>query len=193
MQFMSSNRSGLLVLGAMFLIAVLGIVATHAGDLSDSATTDAVNPPLNVREANVDATGNIKVHEQGTVAVTGTVNVGNNPATQDVRVTNSSLKVSLGGTVKKLDVNINPFEEDFETEVDIAEFSRVRLFLGVNGPEDTTVNFFYSTDGGVGEFIDIDRGHGRSIFLGEAAGTKLTISARDPDGEQVLIRVFGTY
>ena len=192
MRFMASNRSGLLTLGVMFVVAALGFVATNAGDiLSDTATTDAANPPLNVRETNLDANGHIKVHEQGTVAVTGTVNVGNNPATQDVRVTNTPLRVNTGGTVEKYFQEFSPFDENQHIEVNIGEFSKVRLAIVVNGKDDASAHVFYTTDANIYDSFDVDSS--RTIFLGEAAGTKLVIELSDPDGEQVFVKVFGTY
>ena len=192
MRFMESNRSGLLALGAMFVLAAFGFAALRAGDvLSDTAATDVANPPLNVREVNLDGNGNIKVHEQGTVAVTGTVNVGNNPATQDVRVTNTSVRVNTGGTVRKYFQEFNPFDENQHIEVDISEFSKVRLAVVVNGKKDASAHVFYTTDANVGDSFDVDSA--RTTFLGEAAGTRLVIELSDPDGEQVFVKVFGTY
>ena len=63
----------------------LGFVASRGLDGSASA---APPPPADtkVREQNLDGSGLIRVHEQGTANVSGTVDVGNLPAVQDVKV-----------------------------------------------------------------------------------------------------------
>jgi hypothetical protein len=191
MRFVSQNRFGLLALSAMSLFAALGVLASRAGDAStDTAAT--TNPPLNVREANIDAGGNIKVHEQGTVTVTGTVEVGNTPKVLDVNVTNEALDVqSTGvGTVKFFDREFFPFDQDETLYVDIHKYSKVRLQTNVNGSG--TVEYFFGTDGGVDGHFSVDAGHDHTVYLGDLPGTTLEIDLRDPDGEQVFVRLFGT-
>ncbi len=69
---------------AFALIAgiALGVVVSNGLDGSASAAPKAQA----VEEQNVDASGSIAVHEQGTANVAGTVDVGNLPAIQDVNV-----------------------------------------------------------------------------------------------------------
>jgi len=189
----TARKRGVLALGVLFLIGVFGFLGLGAGETADETSTAVSNPPLNVAEANKDANGNIRVHEQGTVAVTGTVNVGNNPAVQDVRITNNPLHVDVDGrgTVQTFFEEIFPFDKDQDFEVDISEFNKVRLFVNING-DDSTVDIYYSTDAGVeGSFSVSTVGSGHSVYLGEVPGTKLWIEVRDPDGEQVFIWVFG--
>src|SRR3990172_10582524 len=63
--------------------AVLGLVGGLAGAFAFnelSGQADALAPlATRVREQNLDASGLIRVHEQGTANVTGTVDVGNLP------------------------------------------------------------------------------------------------------------------
>ena len=71
------NRVSLLVLGFVGGTVLLGVVSAQRPD-------PAPGVPLPIREQNLDATGWIKVHEQGTATVTGTVNVGNFPSSVTV-------------------------------------------------------------------------------------------------------------
>jgi len=74
------------------LVIIVGVVAGLAGGLTVaqlSGSAGAAPPPpavTQVREQNLDGSGFIRVHEQGTANVAGTVNVGNLPAVQDVNV-----------------------------------------------------------------------------------------------------------
>jgi len=73
----------------ILMAAVVGLAsgllgAFAYGELFGSAT--AAPPATAVREQNLDGNGLIRVHEQGTANVTGTVDVGNLPAVQDVNV-----------------------------------------------------------------------------------------------------------
>jgi hypothetical protein len=65
-----------------------GLVGAFAYDQLGSDVGAAPPPPgpTQVREQNLDGSGFIRVHEQGTANVAGTVNVGNLPAVQDVNV-----------------------------------------------------------------------------------------------------------
>ena len=195
----NGRRMRLLAPLALALIAGLGALSLRAGDTfsTDFAmTTEATapsNPPLNVREANVDGNGNIKVHEQGTVAISGTVDIGNTPKVQDVNVTNDPLEVKFPdqGTTQIYSETIDDFNENIQRVIDIHKYARVRFQSNVNGSG--TVEYFVSTDGGVLEHFEVDAGsHGHTVFLGEAAGTKLFLEVIDPDGEQVFLRVFGS-
>jgi len=77
------------------LVAVLalasGLIGAFAvneltGNAGAAPPPPASPTPVRVREQNLDANGFIRVHEQGTANVAGTVNVGNLPAVQDVNV-----------------------------------------------------------------------------------------------------------
>jgi hypothetical protein len=198
-RFIEGSRRRALALGALSLVGLFGFLGLQASELVGSTELDATapsNPPLNVREANVDADGYLRIHEQGVVSVQGTVTVASGPAVQDVRVTNTPLQVTGnvnvgGGTVRKYRQEFYPFTQDEDIEVDISEFTRVRLYVVVNG-SDSTVDFVYYTDADVRGSFSVDTGDSRSILLGEVAGTKLKIALRDPDGEQVFVSVFGT-
>jgi hypothetical protein len=81
----------------VLIIPAMAIAVT----LAYWSAAPAAGPPggLNVSEQNVDASGSIRVHEQGTANVNVTnsslpVTVGNLPAEQNVHVTNSPLEVS---------------------------------------------------------------------------------------------------
>jgi hypothetical protein len=197
-----ANRKRVLALGALILIAGFGFIGLQAADALSTTTTLSApnpvpNPPLSVAEANRDASGAIRVHEQGTVQVQGTVNVGNAPTVQDVRITNTPVQVTgnvnvRAGTAVKLFQEVYPFTEVKEIEVDISEFSRVRLRFVVNGAEDSTVEFHYHTDAGISDDFSLDTGDSKGVLLPEVAGTKLRIVLDDPDGEQVFVEVFGT-
>jgi hypothetical protein len=183
---------------AFGLIVLLGVLSLQAGEAlsTDLSTAPELappnNPPLNVAEANKDADGFIRVHEQGTVAVTGTVNVGNAPKTQDVNVVNDALEVTLPdqGTTKFFDFSVDDFNEQILTTIDIHKYAHVRFQTNVNGSG--TVEYFLSTDGGVNAHFEVEAAGEHTVYLGEAAGTRLTIQVVDPDGEQVFIRVFGS-
>jgi len=188
MPFITARKRNVLGFAVLCLTAAFAFLGLRAGTTDLTAT--ATNPPLNVRENNLDGDGNIKVHEQGTVAISGTVNVGNTPATQNVRVTNTPLQVR-GGTVRTYHQEFFPFDKDQNIEVDISEFSRVRMQITVNG-SDSTVDFFWATDGGTDGSFSVDTGHTATVLVPEVAGTTLYIELRDPDGEQVFVNVYGT-
>jgi len=199
MHTLPGRRLRLIIPLALALVAGLGALGLRAGDALSTqfaVTADATapsNPPLNVAESNKDGNGNIKVHEQGVVRVTGTVDVGNSPKVQDVNVTNDALEVKLPdqGTSLVYFEEIDDFNEGFVRTIDIHKYARVRFGTNVNGSG--TVEYFVSTDGGVHEHFEVDAGSfGHTVFLGEAAGTKLFIQCVDPDGEQIFLRVFGS-
>ncbi|HEX5042140.1 MAG TPA: hypothetical protein VFV75_04490 [Candidatus Polarisedimenticolaceae bacterium] len=199
MHMTHARRMRLLAPLALALVAGLGAFSLRAGDALSTEFADTTdpsapsNPPLNVREANVDGNGNIKVHEQGVVQVTGTVDVGNSPKVQDVNITNDPLEVKVKtGTVHFYHHEVYPFDEDTDLTIDIHEYSRVRVQITVNGSG--TVDFLYATDGGVhGEFSEDSGGFGHTLLLPEVAGTELQLFLNDPDGEQVFVNVYGTY
>ena len=70
------------------VILALGIVLGLAlkGGVFQTAAAKPPPPLQPVEEQNLDASGFIAVHEQGVAAVSGTVDVGNLPAVQDVNV-----------------------------------------------------------------------------------------------------------
>jgi len=195
MHALNARRIRLAAPLALALIAGLGALSLRAGTVSTSTdlttTADATvsNPPLNVAESNKDANGNIKVHEQGTVAVSGTVNVGNGPKVQDVNVTNQALEVK-GGTTRLFFKEIDNFDEPMSFHVDIHKYSKIRILATVNGSG--TVDFDFETDAGVYTLFSVDSGgFSHSELLGEVAGTDMAIYLTDPDGEQVFISVWG--
>jgi hypothetical protein len=194
MHSLDGRRLRLVAPLALALVAGVGALSLRAGDALSTdfaVATDATapsNPPLNVAEANKDANGNIKVHEQGIVQVMGTVDVGNSPKVQDVNVTNE-LKVE-GGTTRLFFREIDDFDENMNFQVDISQYSKIRILAVVNGSG--TVHFDFETDAGVYTLFDVDSGgFSHSELLGEVAGTKLFIYLTDPDGEQVFISVWG--
>lgn len=198
MRTMATRKRVVLTLSGLCLLGLFGFVGLYAGDMLSTELTLAPpspvpNPPLNVAEVNKDGNGNIKVHEQGTVAITGTVDVGNSPKVQDVNVTNEPLEVKFPdqGTTQIYSETIDHFDDEVLREIDIHQYARVRFQSNVNGSG--TVEYFVSTDGGVREHFTVDAGSGgHSVFLGEAAGTKLFLQLVDADGEQVFLRVFGS-
>ena len=77
----------------MFAVIVVGgllsgLVGAFAYDQlgSDAGAAPPLPSATQVREQNLDGSGLIRVHEQGTANVAGTVNVGNLPAVRDVNV-----------------------------------------------------------------------------------------------------------
>jgi len=183
--FQGSGRSRLVL-----TIAALAVVAAGAGiRFADSTSAAAPMPPLNVLETNRDAGGNIRVHEQGTVPITGTVNVGNTPAVQDVNVTNARLEVSGAVTVGSLprgaqgstlifhDVLTTP--STGSGSATIGDFAKVRISADTRGGGSFSLH--WSTDGDLeGDFeVDDDLG---SIVLPDVPGTKLTwkFTGKDP-------------
>jgi len=196
MHFQRGRRIGLIAPLALGLIAGLGALGLRAGDvLSTASTVDPMppsNPPLNVAESNKDANGNIKVHEQGTVTIAGTVNIGDGPKVQDVNVTNDALEVHLPdqGTTKFYEKVIDDFDEGFIETIDISKYAHVRFATIVNGTG--TVEFFLHSDGQVTSHFEVEAAGHHTVDLGEAVGTRLTIQLVDPDGEQVFLRLFGS-
>ena len=71
---------------ALIVGTALGFVVSRSLDGAASAAPAETK----VREQNLDGSGLIRVHEQGTANVAGTVNVGNLPAVQDVNVVSRS-------------------------------------------------------------------------------------------------------
>lgn len=84
------------------LAAVLGVIGGLVGAFAFSEVSGQAEAlallATRVREQNLDANGLIRVHEQGTANVTGTVDVGNMPAVQDVNVV--SMPTSQGRLIE---------------------------------------------------------------------------------------------
>jgi hypothetical protein len=198
MPFFTMRKRSVFGLGVLCLIAVCSFIGLRASDTVgqkelDSAMAPTVNPtPLNVRENNLDASGHIKVHEQGVVSVQGTINVGNSPSVQNVRIVNDPLEVDPTGeeTVRFFNEELTPFDKDADFVVDIAKYSRVRVTIIVNG-SDSTVDVFYGTDAHVGGSFSVDTSDTHTVLLPELPGTRLFLQVRDPDGEQVFVWLFG--
>lgn len=95
------------IIGALLLIAV-GVVLgatvfrdeiAQAAGLAGSAPVTVTNTPdqaVPTREQNTDGNGNIKVHEQGTASVSGTVGV--SPSANTVKLDPAANTVNLGTT-----------------------------------------------------------------------------------------------
>ena len=104
----------LLLLGSVVLGAtVFRDDIAHATGLAQSVTV--ANNPLNVREQNTDANGNIKVHEQGTASV----NVANRVLSVQDQSTTSLLFQGV----------LTPINEGGQFQnVDVEGFGKVRIF-----------------------------------------------------------------
>lgn len=105
---------------AIILVAAVGLVAGLAGAWvfgQVSGSAGAAPPPQDqkVREQNLDGGGFIRVHEQGTANVNGTVNVGNLPldASGNLRVVSGFTKVGelFTGTVNPGETVTTPFTD----------------------------------------------------------------------------------
>jgi hypothetical protein len=103
------------------LTAIIGLVGGLIGAWAAvqlSGEAGAAPPPpgdQKVREQNLDASGFIRVHEQGTANVTGTVNVGNLPfdARGNLRVASGFTKAAelFTGTVNPGETVTTPFTD----------------------------------------------------------------------------------
>ena len=92
-----------------------------------------------VEEQNLDGSGFIAVHEQGTANVAGTVDVGNLPAVQDVNVVSASSQeprlIELTFTTVPTSTSISR-----SNLVDISDCGLISVFvLGSSGLNDTTL------------------------------------------------------
>jgi len=143
----------LVVLAALIVGSMGGLLGSLAlGELSGRA--GAVPPAQSVREQNLDGGGFIKVHEQGTANVTGTVNVGNLP---DGRVTLVAENLNLGPG--------DFFRSDW---VDTSDCSRLATFIDPPAnpslwlsPDGVTVSAAVGPGeqiGGITYFFDLDFG-----------------------------------
>jgi hypothetical protein len=197
------------VVGACGLAAAFsyaGRTVQPADGLSGVTTTSpqaAAQNPLLVLEQNKDANGYIKVHEQGTVPVTGTVNVGTVSGTQNVHVTNTAVPVS--GTVEVSNFpagpagsaqiyfeDIFPFNSQQLRDIDISGYSKIRVSATVN--VSGQVDFHCITNSGAKQDFSVSTagGHFGTVLMGDVVGTSLHIEMDDPDGEQIILRVWGS-
>lgn len=123
-------------------VAALGFIAgTMLNGVVQAVPDPAPGPPLPVREQNLDASGWIKVHEQGTANVAGTVDIANFPssiaisnfpATQDVNV--------VGG---QLDLAPSPVTSGFSVDfcAEAGEFVVTTLPSVINATNVSIANF----------------------------------------------------
>ena len=122
----------------------LGFVVSRSLDGSASA---APPPPADtkVREQNLDGSGFIRVHEQGTANVTGTVDVGNLPAVQDVNVVSATPQT---GRLIELGTHTVPWGGAFTTPlVDVSDCQRVTLMAKSSGSSTNASIEYMSPDG----------------------------------------------
>jgi hypothetical protein len=199
MGFSSVRRMMIAIVGLVMLTGLVGILGVRFSDTTSAASP---MPPLNVVENNVDADGNIRVHEQGTVPVSGTVNVGNTPAVQNVSVTNASLPVTGSVSVSNFPAaatgvthffhqEVFPFNAEQILHIDISKFSKVRMAVVVNGTGGS-VDFFWGTNAQIADNFSVDTGNQHTVFLGDVAGTDLEVDLESPNGQQVFVDVFGS-
>ena len=114
------NRVSLVILGFAGGTVLIGVVSAQRPD-------PAPGVPLPIREQNLDATGWIMVHEQGTATVTGTVNVGNFPSS--VAVSNFPATQNVNVTGGEVSTKPSPVTTGFSDSICAAagEQTRVRL------------------------------------------------------------------
>ena len=203
------NRMQLLV----GVIAACGLAAALAyggrtvqlADAPTSVTDIAAQPaamnPLLVLEQNKDLNGFIRVHEQGTVPVTGTVNIGTVSGVQNVHVQNTPLPVTGSVTVANFPAaapgstqlyfeEIYPFDSAQARDVDITGFSKIRVSATVN--VSGQVDFYLYTNSGALQNFSVSASNAGSVLLGDVPGTSLNVRMLDPDGEQIILRVWGS-
>jgi len=128
---------------------VSGVVGAFAYDQLGS-NAGAVPPPpspTQVREQNLDTSGFIRVHEQGTANVTGTVNVGNLPTVQDVNVISmpaapQARLIELG--TQTVTIGSGAFQSSF---IDIRDCGTVTVMARATSADTAQVEFFASPDG----------------------------------------------
>ncbi len=118
------------------VILALGIVIGFA--LTATVFEAEAKPPPEVQpveEQNLDGSGFIAVHEQGTVNVAGTVDVGNLPAVQDVNVISlPSQPAPVGRTILVAqDVNLGPGESHTTAIEETEDCRDMRLMVDHTG------------------------------------------------------------
>ena len=191
-----SKRGAAVSMAGLTLLAVPGALMKRPVDVLQPAAGPP--PGLNVLEQNVDANGLIRVHEQGTVPVTGTVDIGNAPAVQAVSVTNPSLPVtgsvevtnfpaSTSG-IREIAQHVDHFTEPQAFHFDIHDAKRVRVYIVVNGSG--TVDIEWETDAGLFDHFNMDAASTKSFLLPEVAGTEVTFNLADPGDQQIGVGLF---
>jgi hypothetical protein len=146
-----------------------GLIGTWAfSQLTEQAGAAPPPPsPQQVREQNLDGSGFIRVHEQGTANVAGTVNVGNLPSVQDVNVLSmpaqSTGRLIAPGTQPALGSNDTIF-----STTDVSDCSEIRAMARTTHSSGLTLepSIYTSPDGSTriiaanaventaGEFVD---------------------------------------
>jgi hypothetical protein len=131
------------------------VTNTSANPVPVSGTLTINNPPaspLAVRETNTDANGNIKVDEQGTVQVGGSVSVSNLPGTQPVSGTVNVGNFPAAPETDLIASGPTTFDaagEDLIGGVNISAYREVTLYLSVPGAAGS-VTCYLSTRGPLG-------------------------------------------
>jgi len=90
------HRSSALA-GLLLLVGVVLVASVFGGELAGAAgkrTAREAATPLSVREQNLDASGFIRVHEQGTASVSGTVGLSSSANTVKLDPTANSVSVT---------------------------------------------------------------------------------------------------
>lgn len=164
---------------ALFIIVALtgGLLgAFTVSELSSSA--GAAPPPQQnqgqrVREQNLDASGFIRVHEQGTANVAGTVNVGNLPAVQDVNVV--SMPAAARGRLVELGTQmVGPQQNAVFPFADVSDCARMRAMArapftgGIR-----MVTFNTSPDGNTGIPVGVFDNKSESVVDGVSTASAL--------------------
>lgn len=123
------------------LVIVVSVVAGLAGGLAVAQLSDragaAAPPPsaTRVREQNLDGGGFVRVHEQGTANVAGTVNVGNLPAVQDVNVVSTPPAAPQGRLVELGTATVSGTGPDYVYPfVDVSDCGKITVVVTLDGP-----------------------------------------------------------
>lgn len=113
-------------------LVVVGLIAGSVlVSFVSAQPTVAPGVPLPVREQNLDATGWIKVHEQGTATVTGTVSVGNFPSS--IAVSNFPEVQNVNVTGGEVSTKPSPVTTGFSDVVCANAQDRTGVRLDLNG------------------------------------------------------------
>lgn len=165
------------------LVAILGLVSGLVGafaydQLGSNAGAAPPPPappsPTRVREQNLDTSGLIRVHEQGTANVAGTINVGNLPAVQDVNVV--SPPAAPQGRLISL-----TFTDSLSQFADVSGCGNVSILARTTTAGDFAVGLFSSPDG----TTRILRGDSYAT-LGSADGVRTALAKNLPVAEPFL-------
>jgi hypothetical protein len=138
----------LIALGVIAAFAS-GLIGTWAfNQLTEQAGAAPPPPsPTQVREQNLDGSGFIRVHEQGTANVAGTVNIGNMPAVQDVNVV--SLPTQTGQVIEVGTIVVPTNGSARFAAVDVSECSETTAIARRSGgsPSTELIDLRVSVDG----------------------------------------------